>query len=51
MRDAIVYDPSREDFADRAYEIYRELRDHHPVYYNAERGFWALSLGSPLEAG
>jgi cytochrome P450 len=40
---AFVYDPSRPDFADRAYEIYRELRDHHRVYRHPERGFYAVS--------
>lgn len=38
-----VYDPTRPDFADRALEIYRELRDVHPVYRDADRGVWALS--------
>jgi cytochrome P450 len=38
-----VYDPIRTDFASRAFAIYRELRDEHPVYHNPERGFWALS--------
>jgi len=37
------YDPVRDDFADRAYEIYRVLRDEHPVYRNEARGSWALS--------
>ena len=40
---AFLYDPARADFADRAYEIYRVLRDDHPVYRNEERGSWALS--------
>jgi cytochrome P450 len=38
-----VYDPASEAFAGHAYEIYRELRDAHPVYRNEERGIWALS--------
>ena len=38
-----VYDPARPDFASRAYDVYRELRDHHRVYHNPERGFYALS--------
>jgi cytochrome P450 len=38
-----VYDPASEAFAGHAYEIYRELRDAHPVYRNEERGTWALS--------
>jgi hypothetical protein len=50
MNEAFVYDPSREDFADRACDIYRELRDHHPVYHNAEHGFWALSRFEDVRA-
>ena len=25
------------------YPLYRELRDHHPAYYNPERDIWAVS--------
>lgn len=39
----IAYDPASPDFAERAYEIYRELRDHHPVYWCAPRGSFAVS--------
>ena len=45
-----VYDPSRADFQDRIYEIYRTLRDEHPVYHNPERGFWALSRFDDVRA-
>src|SRR5262245_39829337 len=38
-----VYDPARPDFQANAAAIYRELRDRHPVYHNAQAGFWALS--------
>ena len=38
-----VYDPFVAEFQDRSHEIYRRLRDEHPVYHNAERGFWAIS--------
>jgi hypothetical protein len=40
---AFVYDPVSEHFPDRAYEIYRELRDRHPLYRDEARGTWALS--------
>jgi hypothetical protein len=45
MSDAagFIYDPASERFAERAYEIYRTLRDEHPLYRNEERGSWALS--------
>lgn len=38
-----AYDPASPDFADRAYEIYRELRDSHPVYWSEARGCYAVS--------
>lgn len=45
-----VYDPARADFQDRAHEIYRTLRDRHPVYHNPEAGFWALSRFEDVRA-
>jgi cytochrome P450 len=45
-----LYAPSRPDFADRAYEIYRELRDDHPVYRNPEDGSYALSRFEDVRA-
>jgi cytochrome P450 len=38
-----LYDPLRADFAARIHDVYRELRDRHPVYRHPERGFYALS--------
>ncbi len=38
-----VYDPARPDFQANAHEIYRVLRDEHPVYENPATGIWALS--------
>lgn len=43
MSTPFVYDPSQPDFPERAHEIYRVLRDDHPVYHNEERGTWAVS--------
>jgi cytochrome P450 len=40
---AFTYDPYTAAFQARAHEIYRELRDQHPVYHNPERGIWAIS--------
>lgn len=40
---AALYDPASPDFGDRAWEVYRELRDAHPLYRNEERGTWAVS--------
>jgi hypothetical protein len=38
-----VYDPLQPEFPQRLHAVYRELRDHHPVYRHPERGFYALS--------
>src|SRR5262249_19036301 len=43
QRAGFVYDPYGAEFQQRAHEIYRELRDLHPVYENSERGFFAIS--------
>jgi cytochrome P450 len=43
MSTDFVYDPSRLDFPERAHEIYSVLRESHPLYHNAEQGFWAVS--------
>ncbi|MDJ0847729.1 MAG: cytochrome P450 [Myxococcota bacterium] len=40
---AFLYDPTHPDFADHAYEIYRELRDEHPLYRAEPTSSWALS--------
>jgi cytochrome P450 len=38
-----AFDPFSAQIPDDPYPIYRELRDHAPVYRNDERDFWALS--------
>ena len=38
-----LYDPFSPEFPDRAYEIYRELRDRHPVYRMERTGRWLIS--------
>lgn len=43
MSSEFQYDPTQATFQDEAYSIYRQLRDDHPVYHNAEHDFWALS--------
>jgi cytochrome P450 len=37
------YDPYDWAVHEDPYPFYRALREHAPVYHNAERGFWALS--------
>jgi cytochrome P450 len=39
----IYYDPFDIEIATNPYPIYQKLRDEAPVYYNAERDFYALS--------
>ena len=41
--DRYDYDPADSDFAARAPEIYRWMRDEHPVYVDPRGGFYALS--------
>ncbi len=43
MSDALVYDPYSYAIHEDPYPTYKRLRDEAPAYYNAERGFWALS--------
>lgn len=50
MRPPFFYDPARPDFQAQAHEIYRTLREEHPVYCNAEAGFWALSRFEDVRA-
>ena len=50
MTSTLVYDPSRPDFQVRAHEVYRSLRDDHPVYHNPAAGFWALSRFEDVRA-
>jgi len=50
MSEPFVYDPARLDFADRAFDIYRRLRDEHRVYHNPERRFYALSRFEDVRA-
>jgi cytochrome P450 len=38
-----AFDPFSAQLPDNPYPIFRELRDHAPVYRNDERKFWALS--------
>jgi len=45
-----VYDPAHPDFAERAYSVYRTLRDEHPVYHDPEHGIWALSRFEDVRA-
>ena len=41
--EAFVCDPHTPEYQTRLFEIYRALRDEHPVYHNPRRGFFLLS--------
>lgn len=43
MSSDFVYDPGHADFPEHAHEIYRALRNEHPIYHNERRKFWAVS--------
>jgi cytochrome P450 family 130 len=38
-----VYDPSTAEFQERIWDVYRTLRDDHPVYFDAARNQFVLS--------
>ncbi len=38
-----VYDPARPDFQERIWDVYRQMRDEHPVYRDPRGAFLALS--------
>ena len=39
----VVYDPAARSFGARSHEVYRVMRDEHPVYEDPHGRFWALS--------
>jgi hypothetical protein len=39
----VVYDPSTLEFQDEIWDVYRTMRDDHPVYRDPAAGFFALS--------
>lgn len=45
-----MYDPFSEQVREDPYPVYAALRDHHPVYRNAEQSFWALSRHADVSA-
>ncbi len=46
----IEFDPYLWETAHNPYPIYRELREHAPVYRNEQLGFWALSRHADVSA-
>lgn len=51
MSDPLVFDPFSATFFDDPYPTYRRMRDEAPVYYDAERGFYALSRYEDVALG
>ena len=47
---AVFYDPLSYAAYDHPYEVYRQLRDHAPVYYNARRDLWVVSRYEDVKA-
>ena len=39
----VEFDPYSHAIHDDPYPYYKALRDHDPVYFNKERGFWLLT--------
>lgn len=50
MGAAFVYDPAEPSFGERSIEVYRELRDHHPLYFDPAGRFVALSRFEDVRA-
>ena len=46
----VYYDPLGYAAYDHPYEVYRQLRDHAPVYYNARRDLWVVSRYAEVKA-
>jgi cytochrome P450 len=38
-----IFDPTADSFSTDRDTVYRELRDHHPVYHDVKRDTWVLS--------
>ena len=47
---AVFYDPLSYAAFDHPYEVYRQLRDHAPVYYNARRDLYVVSRYADVQA-
>ena len=47
----VFYDPLSYTAYDHPYELYRELRDRAPVYYNPRRDLWVVSRYEDVKAG
>ena len=41
--ESFIFDPHSSELQGHLYEVYRVLRERHPVYHNPQRGIWVLS--------
>ncbi|OFB44653.1 cytochrome [Mycolicibacterium sp. (ex Dasyatis americana)] len=46
----VVFDPFSEDFFNSPYEMYRQMREHAPVYYSEQYDFYALTRHEDVAA-
>jgi cytochrome P450/ferredoxin-NADP reductase len=46
----VYYDPLSYAAYDHPYEVYRQLRDHAPAYYNERRDLWVVSRYDDVKA-
>jgi cytochrome P450 len=46
----VYYEPLSYAAYDHPYEVYRQLRDRAPVYYNARRDLWVVSRYADVRA-
>jgi len=46
----VYYDPLSYAAYDHPYEVYRQLRDRAPVFYNARRDLWVVSRYADVRA-
>ena len=47
----LYYDPLSYAAYDHPYDLYRQLRDNAPVYYNERRDLWVVSRHADVQAG
>lgn len=45
-----IYDPHSDALQPNLYEVYRRLRDEHPVYHNRQRNIWAVTRYADVSA-
>jgi cytochrome P450 len=49
QNEAVYYDPYKPEIAANPYPVYKQLREHAPLYYNEEHDFYAVSRFQDVE--